>query len=73
MSETFESCKNKIGGLFFIEPKVDKANWLPEQPFILLRFRNPYLTFYKKRGSTEVRYDLKEIDFSFYKIIETYA
>lgn len=64
MSETFQTCKDKIGQNFNIAPGFTNQTALT-----LIKYSEPYLTFYNKTGSREIRYDLKEPDFKFYIII----
>lgn len=64
---SFIDCKDCVGQYFKVSPYPE--NWLNE-PLQLIRYANDYLTFYTKRGSTEVRFDLTEKDFRVYTIVK---
>lgn len=62
---SFKECENLVGEYFKINPYPH--HWLKE-PLELIRLSNGVLTFFVKRGSTEVRFDLSEKDFKAYTV-----
>jgi len=70
MAETFHTLKDKIGEHFFIthvNGTKECSRMLPDRPYKLLRQTNDYLTFYKKVGDTEYRFDFREQDIPSHK------
>jgi hypothetical protein len=65
---SFNECKELIGHTFYIKPYPE--NWIKD-PLELIRYSKGVLTFFVKRGRTEVRFDLDEQSFKHHSIYKT--